>query len=248
MRVRSMSAERFFDLSARLLAGAAVLTALGLGLVVRFVWNQAGQSYGPDGTATEVPVRFATRVTMVMTDLTYRQIAVQLLLACALVAAAVVILHRNPAWDQVRRLRWEVLGAGLLVLIPVAGLAFANLYLLTDPVSEDDAAGWFGPQPLTDFLVGNLTVAGASLLVLTAATLGWLRLGPVVADIDDDSDEERDDDLDGTDDVDDAGEQRAAHPSRPPTRSPRDARTQPASGGGEDYRHDWSPEDFRPPN
>ena len=75
MRVRSMSAERFFDLSARLLAGAAVLTALGLGLVVRFAWKQAAQSYGPDGTATDLAVPFRDHLAMVMLDFSYRQSA-----------------------------------------------------------------------------------------------------------------------------------------------------------------------------
>lgn len=250
MRVRSMSAERFFDLSARLLAGAAVLTALGLGLVVRFAWNQTAQSYGPDGTATDLAVPFRDHLAMVMLDFSYRQLGTQMLFASVLVGAAVALLHRHPSWNHAKRLRWEALAAGLLVLILDLGLAAANLDLLTSPRASDTAEAWFGAGQLTDQAVGNLATLGAALLVLVTAALGWLRLGPVVDDVGDDSDEERDDDLDdfdGTDDVDDAGEQRAVDRLRLPMSSPREARTQPASGGGEDYRHDWSPEDFRPP-
>ncbi|KRE40857.1 hypothetical protein [Knoellia sp. Soil729] len=246
-----MSAERFVGTSARLLAGASVLTVIGVGLVIRSVWQQAGQSYSQDGIQTDVGAPFGARLAMAMFDFTYRALSTQLLLASALVAAAVVLLHRIPSWDRVRSLRWEVFGALLLVMVPVLVLVAAALYLLTSPSATEGVGAFLDARQLADSSLAFLSTLGASLLVLVAATLAWLRLGPLVDDIGDDSEEERDDGLDGLDDLhgtDEAGEQWAVDRPRPPTSFTRDARTQPASGGGEDYRDDWSPEDFRPPS
>lgn len=238
MGLRSMSTERLVGVSTRLLAGASVLSAVGLGLVIRFAWQQAGQSYGPDGTPSDSSLPFAQQLTLVVFDLNYRQLGVQMLLACALVGAAVAALHRNRSWEEVRRLRWEVLGAGLLSLALVVVLVLAHLYVMTAPDAAFAAGGYIGPQPVTEMILGNLITLGAALLVLTAAALWWLRLEAGADGTDDDS---VDDDPDGS------VEQEAAESQPTPTQVSLDSSDSPDGGAAEDYQHDWSPEDFRPP-
>lgn len=242
MRVRSMSVDRFVDLSVRLLAGAAVLTAVGLALSIRFGWRQSGSSFGEDGTATDVGLPFGQHVFLLVAfDLSSRQIGVQLLLASALVAAAVVALHRNPSRSQVRSLRWEVLGSGGVVLVPVVGLAVAFLYVLTDPGDANgDVANFIGPMKLTEMVIANLITLGASLLVLTAATLWWLRLDadPAVPVVPEEAEDVE---------MEEVVEQEAADSHQARTNPHRESSGSPDDAAAGDYRHDWSPEDFRPP-
>ncbi len=199
MRAWPKSTERLLGVSARLLAGASVLTTIGVGLALRMSWQQTGQNYGPDGQVEGTGLPFAQHLPIVMFDLGYRQIGAQLLLAAALVGAAVVVLHRDGSWAQVRLVRWEVLGAGLVTLAPVVGLVLANLYVLTP---SDDATGgmpdYMGPQPMTELILGNLPTLVAAVLTLAAAGLWWLRLEPVTAA----TDNCIDDGTDGTDDPD----------------------------------------------
>ncbi|WP_353951395.1 hypothetical protein V6K52_17435 [Knoellia sp. S7-12] len=251
MRAWPKSTERLFGVSARLLAGASVLTTFGLGLALRMSWQQTNQNYGPDGQIEGGGVPFAQHLTMVMFDLGYRQIGVQLLLAAALVGAAVVVLHRNGSWAQVRLVRWEVLGAGLVTLVPVVGLILANLYVLTP--SDDVTRGmadYMGPQPMTELILGNLPILVASVLTLTAAGLWWLRLEPVadgtVDDPADDPAEEPDDDIDAAAEQ-EAVEQEAAVSRPVPARTPLDSSDNLGNGAAMGYPQDWSPEDFRPP-
>ncbi|MEO6019949.1 MAG: hypothetical protein ABIP45_06840 [Knoellia sp.] len=252
MRLRSMSTERLLGASARLLAAASVLTAAGLALNMWFGWEQTGQSYGEDGTATDVGLPFGQRVFLLLAfDLSYRQIGIQLLLASALVAAAVVVLHRNPSLSPLRSLRWEVLASGCVVFAPVVGLVVANLYfLIFPPDAGGDLANYIGPMPWTEMAIANLTTLGASLLTLTFSTLWWLRLGteddPVSTDDESDGHDDRDESTDAEEKV----EQEAADDSWAPTHLPldRSAGVDSLEGGaGENYQHDWSPEDFRPP-
>lgn len=251
MRVRSMSAERFVGTSARLLAGASVLTVIGVGLVIRSVWQQAGQSYSQDGIQTDVGAPFGARLAMAMFDFTYRALSTQLLLASALVAAAVVLLHRIPSWDRVRSLRWEVFGALLLVMVPVLGLVAAALYLLTSPSATEGVGAFLDATQLADSSLAFLSTLGASLLVLVAATLAWLRLGPVAEAVEDES-AEGSDELDAEpederDDTNGSGGQVAADRPSAPRGAPRESRARVTSASTEDYRNDWSPEDFLPP-
>lgn len=239
------STERLFRVSARLLAGAAVLATTGVGLALRMSWQQTGHNYGPDGLVEGGGVPFAQRLTMVMFDLGYRQIGVQLLLAAALVGAAVLALHRIGSWAQVRLVRWEVLGAGLVTLAPVVGLVLANLWIL---LPSDDATGgvpdYMGPQPTTELILGNLPTLIAAVLTLAVAVLGWLRLEPVADGADDLADEPVDDPVD---DPDTSVAQEATLSSPAPTQAPLDSSDNLGNGAAMGYPQDWSPEDFRPP-
>ncbi|MFC7486074.1 hypothetical protein ACOCJ7_12545 [Knoellia sp. CPCC 206453] len=208
-------------------------------------WQQSGQNYGPDGQVDGTGVPFAQRLTLAMFDLGYRQIGLQLLLAAALVGAAVVVLHRNPSWAQVRLVRWEVLGAGLVALAPVVGLVLANLYVLTP--SDDATRGlpdYMGPQPLTEPILGNLPTLLASVLTLTAAGLWWLRLEPVADGTDDPADDAADE---PSDDLDASVEEEAAGSLPVPAQAPLDSSDNLGNGAAMGYPQDWSPEDFRPP-
>lgn len=274
MRSWPKSTERLLGVSARLLAGASVLTTIGVGLTLRMAWNQVGQNYGPDGLVEDSAVPFAQRLTMVMFDLSYRQNGAQLLLATALVGAAVVVLHRNGTWARGRRVRWEVLAAGVVVAVPVAGLLLANLYVLTP---SDDANGglpeYMGPQPTLEPILGNLPPLAAAALVLTAAGLWWLRVESVPVDTDEvgegdsvDLDEDSAVGADGTPDTDgtphtdgssDTDGTRAhdrISPVEPvaAVRRPAPAQVSDSADGEPDgvalgYPQDWSPEDFRRP-
>jgi hypothetical protein len=130
------------------------------------------------------------------------------------------------------------MGAGLLVFVVAGGLVLANLYVLTAP---DGATGgpedYLGPQPLTEPIVGNLVTLGATLLVLTVATLWWLRLAPVPeVDLGEAGEEEE-----PVDEVPTGG--------RPtPARGSSDAPKTAADEATADYSRDWSPEDFRRPS
>lgn len=216
MRVRSMPADRFFGVTARLLAGAAALSVAGPGLVMWFAWRQSAQSYGPDGVATDLQVPVRDHLALVMLDFNYRQVGTQLLFASAMVGTAVVLLHRVPSWELASRLRWEVWAAGLMVLVPILGCAGANLYLVTSRPSGDGTEMWIAPGHMAEQALGPLAILAASLLVLVAAALGWLRLAPAATEVGGDCDDDPDVDL--------------------------------ASSLVEDHRHDWSPEDFRPPS
>lgn len=250
MRSWPRSTERLFGVSARLLAGASVLTTIGVGLALRMSWQQAGQNYGPDGPVEGTGVPFDQRLTMVIFELNYRQLGLQLLLAAALVGAAVLVLHRHPSWAQVRLVRWEVLGAGVLALAFVVALIVGSLYVMT---ALDDAPDFMGPQPLTELILGNLPTLVASLLTLTAAALWWLRLEPVTDGTDDGSDDEAADDPadkpadEPRDDLDASVEQEAAVSRPVPARAPLDSSDNLGNGAAMGYPQDWSPEDFRPP-
>jgi hypothetical protein len=248
-----MSAERFVGTSARLLAGAAGLVVLGLGLVMRLVWQQTGPAFTSDGTPADGHVPFTDHLGMVMLDLGYRQLGSQLLCASALVGAAVALLHRIPSLEQARRLRWEVLAAGLLVLVLVMGLVAGNLHLATSLGAGEGLESWFDQAQLAGQSLAQLPALGASLLVLVAAALGWLRLAPATDIMGGDAvgDEVEGDDgteRAGPDDT-DAWDGRV-EPDRPHAASgpPRDSRERLASGVAEDFRHDWSPEDFQRPS
>lgn len=238
MDVRHLTRGRLLGVTARLLTGASVLVVVGLALVIRSAWQQIAEVYGPDGTATSVDVPFAQRATMVVFESSYRLITVPLLVASVLVVGAAVALDRHPSREQVGRLRWEVMGAGSLVLVVAGGLALANLYVLTGP---DGATGgpqdYIGPQPLTEPIVINLVMLGATLLLLTVAALWWWGPAPAPeVDV-----ELADQEEEPVDEVHTGG--------RPtPARGVSDAHRTPVDEATADYSRDWSPEDFRPPS
>ena len=156
MRSWPRSTERLLRVSARLLAGASLLTLVGVGAALRMSWQQAGQAFGPDGPV-ESNVPLDHRLTMVVLEHGYRQLGIQLLLAAVLVGAAVVALHRTPSWAQVRRVRWEVLGAGVLALALVVALVVGNLYVMSSPAASDGGmVAFIGPRSLTEPILGNL--------------------------------------------------------------------------------------------
>ncbi|KGN41517.1 hypothetical protein N801_06825 [Knoellia aerolata DSM 18566] len=225
-----MARDRLVGVSTRLLAGASVLTTTGLLIGLRSAWQQYEESSEPDGSP--LTLTFAVRTTLLVVESGFRPIGAQLLLASALVAVAVMALHRHPSWGQARRLRWEVLGALLLALVVVLGLVLANLYAMTSPDSAgDDPAGFFGTGPPTDLIVGNLMTLCASLLTLTGAVLWWVRLAPAPeVDLGESVDEEP-----------------TATDSTPGDASRDESTPFVDDGTTTDWSRDWSPEDFRPP-
>lgn len=248
MRAWAKSTERLLGVSARLLAVASVLSSIGLGLAIRQAWQQTGQSFGPDGATADFGVPFTHRLTMVMLDLSYRQVGTPLLLSSALVGAAVLALHRNPSWARVRLVRWEVLGAGILALAIAAGLVLVNLYVMASPdEATEDSAYYMGPQPLTELIIGNVPTLVASVLTLAVAGLWWLRLEPVA---DDDPDGDSDDDPadEPGDDLDASVEQETVASLPVPPQAARDSSDPLGNGAAMGYPQDWSPEDFRRPS
>lgn len=253
-----MSTERALGLSARLLAGASALTVVGLAVGLWSAWRQTGQFSGVDGTVSDSGLPFSAHLGLFVFDLHYRQLGAQLMLTCALLAAAVLALHQIPSWNQVRRLRWEVLGAGIVALGAVMGLVLAHLAVLT---SSDDAAGdmtdFMGPQPLTELSLSNLLTLAASLLILGVTTLWWLRLGASA-----DGDDVDGADVDGAEDDGDTGvgddpvhtatavdvvPETHAQSLTAGSRTMRDASDTLGHGAAMGYPQDWSPEDFQPP-
>lgn len=232
--MRAISEARLSTLTARLLAGASVLSLAGVGLVMRFAWTASAVTFGPEGEMTGEPPPFAERLPMVLLDLSYRQMGVPLVVTSLLAAAAVAILHRHPSRVVVRRLRWEVMVAGLLTLVVVVLFTLANLYVLAGPVPVSDQP--FGVPSPVEMTAGNLTTLTASLLTLTAATLWWVRLSadePDAKGLGDDPEVLADEDA------------TAVEPANEET--PRDRSHSVDDQISPDYRRDWSPEDFRPP-
>ncbi|KGN36042.1 hypothetical protein N798_01060 [Knoellia flava TL1] len=242
MDLRAMSTERLVGVTARLLAAAAVLVAIGLGLVARIMWQQTGQSFGEDGTPTDLGMDLATRITLMVFETGYRPLPMQALLASVLLAAAVAAFHRKAASARLGSLRWEVLGAGVVVLVAVVVLFLAHLYVLTADDSASRASGYLGPQSVTPLLLGNVSILIAALGVMAVATLWWLRSGPLPDDADESADEVEDEDEDeDSGDGDDTGPVGSS-------RSAREVRDDPGIDAPVDYSRDWSPEDFRPPH
>jgi hypothetical protein len=179
VQVRELPRDRLVGLSTRLLTGASVLVTVGLVLILRSAWQQYAQSLGPDGAPADGATSLALRATLLVLDSGYRPLGPQLLLASGLVGAAVVALHLHPSWEQVRRLRWEVLAAALLVLVVVVGLILGNGYVLTNPaLPGGDVATFTGQELPTELIAGNVATLCAALLVLTVAMLWWWRLAP----------------------------------------------------------------------
>ncbi|MEO7267779.1 MAG: hypothetical protein ABIW49_01040 [Knoellia sp.] len=218
---------------------------------MRLAWRQTAQNYGPDGAVDFGGMPFAPRLILTMLDLSYRQVGVQLLLSSALVGAAVLVLHHDPSWAKVRRVRWEVLGAGILNLVAVVGLILANLYVMTAPRG---AAGgledFIGQQPLTGVTLVSLAPLLASVFTLAVVALWWLRLEPATVGSDDSPDDVSDaealDDV-GGDDRDESVEQAPAVSPPVPAQAPLDPSDSLGNGAALGYPQDWSPEDFQPP-
>lgn len=237
MDLRAMSTERLVGVTARLLAAAAVLVAIGLGLVARNMWQQTGQSFGEDGTPTDLGMDLATRITLMVFETGYRPLAMQALLASVLLAAAVAAFHRKAGSARSGSLRWEVLGAGVVVLVAVVVLFLAHLYVLTADDSASRASGYLGPQSVTPLLLGNVSILIAALGVMAVATQWWLRSGPVPDDANESADEVKDEDSGDGDDTGPVGWSGSA----------REVRDDPGIDAPVDYSRDWSPEDFLPP-
>ncbi|MDT0212967.1 hypothetical protein Q9R29_03615 [Rothia sp. ARF10] len=243
MDLRAMSTERLGGVTARLLAAAAVLVAIGLGLVARIMWQQTGQAFGEDGTPTDLGMDLATRITLMVFETGYRPLAMQALLASVLLAAAVAAFHRKGASARSGSLRWEVLGAGVVVLVAVVVLFLAHLYVLTADDSASRASGYLGPQSVTPLLLANVSILTAALGVMAVATLWWLGSGPVPDDADESADEVEDEDEDEDEDSGDADGTGPVGWSR----SAGEVRDDPRVDAPVDYSRDWSPEDFLPP-
>ena len=244
MTVRGMSTERLLGVTARLLASAAVLVVVGLGMVVRLMWQQLGQTLGPDGTPSDAGMDLASRVTIMVFETGYRPVGVQLLLASVLLAAAVGFLHAGAATSLSRSIRWEVLGAGVVVLVAVVGVVLAHLYVVTaDDAVTARANGYIGPQPMTELVLGNLSVCAASLALLAGAALWWMRSGQAP---DDAVEEPAGEDATSEDAISEDGTVEDADPGEVPRGASR-VRDDSMDGAPVDYSRDWSPEDFRPP-
>lgn len=247
MDLREMATDRLVSVSARLLAVGSVLTTVGLGLTTWAGWQQIGQSYGPDGTPTTGNVDFADRVSIAIFQSSFGPGGVQLSLAAVLLTGAVLALHLHPTRSRLRSLRWEVLGAGVVTLIPTVVLVLGNLYVVTAPADGDgDGSEFVGPQPMTEVALNNLTTLTAALLVLVIAGLWWLRLGTAPDEVGDDEVEDTEPPVEPENEDDDesgpgalVAVQRSPHPDHPA----HSAFDEPAR----DYSRDWSPEDFRPP-
>ena len=251
MDVRNAGTEQLVPASARLLAAASVLTTVGLGLTTWTGWQQIGQSYGPDGTPTMGNVDFPDRVSIAIFQSSFGAGGLQLSLAAVLLVGAVLALHLHPRRSRLRTLRWEVLAAGVVTLVPTVLIVLANLYVLTSPADGGgDGSEFVGPQPMTEVALNNLTTLMAALLTLTVAALWWLRLGKAPdeggdADPGDVEAGDDEDEVDGAPVEDEtapvalAVAQRAPHP-----RGPADATSVETH---RDYSRDWSPEDFLPP-
>jgi len=230
MDLRAMPTERLLGVTARLLAAAAVLVVVGLGLVTWSGWRQIGRSYGPDGTSTVGDMPFSARVAIAVFESSFRTAGLQLTVASVLVAGAVLALHLHPNRPQIGSLRWEVLAAGAVDLVLVVVFVIAHVFVLTAPESVDgDVSNFIGLQPMTEAALINLLPLGAAMLALVAAALGWVGLGPAtdVEELDEDADPE---DAEPVDTSPDAPEDRSED-----------------TVGPVDYSRDWSPEDFRPP-
>ena len=243
--VRAISEVRVSTLTAHLLAGASALSLVGVGLVMRSAWEAAAVVYGPSGEASTGSPALSQRLPMVLQDLSYRQVGIPLVVSSALAAAAVASLHRHPSWKQVRRLRWEVMVAGLLTLVVVVLFALANLYVLTGPAQVSDQP--FGPPSPAELTAGNLTTLTASLLILTAATLWWLRLEPGPDGSDDSTDDATDAEPAADDDREVSVEQEAVNLPAP-VQAPPGSADSTGDEAARDYSRDWSPEDFRRPS
>ena len=237
MDLRTMSTERLLGVTARLLAAAAVLVVAGLGLVTWSGWRQIGQSYGPDGTPTTGEMSFSAKVAIAVFETSFRSVGLQLTVAAVLVAGAVVALRLHPGRPRTGSLRWEVLGAGSVVLTVVLLFVGAHVFVVTAPDGvEGDVSNYIGLQPMTEAALINLLPLCAALLTLVVTALWWARPGHVT-DVDEDADPE------------DADPEDADPEDAEPVWVSRDAREGRAtqSGGQVDYSRDWSPEDFRPP-
>lgn len=168
-----------------------------------------------------------------------------------LLACAVMALQLHPTPSRVRSLRWEVLAAGVVTLVPTVVLVLGNLYILTDPSDNDADEAIIGSPSMIDIVGNGLAIAVGALVVLVLAALWWVRLGtaPDVGGADAvDGDEESEvvsNHVDGED-----GPEHVPQTPRSPAAANRSP-DGPAHGTfGEptrDYSRDWSPEDFRPP-
>lgn len=250
--VRSISEARLFTLTVRLLVGASVVSLIGFVLVMRFSWESFSVDYGVVVTvSTETPA-LLQRLTTVMLDLSYRQVATALVVSSGLAAVAVATLHRHPSREAVRRLRWEVLIAVALTLVAVVLFGLANLYVLTSPAPVSDQQ--FGPPSPLHVTAGNLTTLTASLLIVVVTILWWLRLGSVPDDAANEVEaDDADSDTGDTGDSETEGvretsvEQEAGVAPPVPARTSRDASDNLGHGAAMGYPQDWSPEDFLPP-
>lgn len=237
--VGTISEKQLSTLTTRLLAGASVLNLVGVGLVMRSVWEAAAVTFGSEGEATTGYPALAERLSIVLQDLSYRQVGLPLVVSSGLAAAAVATLHGHPSREGTRRLRWEVMVAGLLTLVVVVLFALVNLYVLAGPTTASDQP--FGPSSPAELAAGNLTTLAASLLTLTAATLWWMRLTADEPDVERDSGDPEASEDEALDDQDvPAVESAEQEPSRHRASRVDDQSTP-------DYRRDWSPEDFLPP-
>lgn len=235
MDLRSMSTERLLGVTARLMSAAAVLVVVGLGLVTRSGWKQVGLSYGSDAPIDgEIP--FTARVAIAVFESGFRPAALQLTVAAVLVAGAVATLQFHPDRPRIGSPRWEVLGAGCVVLVAVVVFVSAHVFVVAAPESIDgEVSNYIGLQPMTEAAVTNLMPMTAALLVLAVGALWWVRLGRTT------NVEKPEDDTAPDDTTSDDGEfvdmSRGAHETRDDARG----------AAAVDHSRDWSPEDFRPP-
>lgn len=240
MDLRAMSTKRLLGVTARLLAAAALLVAIGQGLVSWTSWRQTGLSLDEQGVSTGGEMPFSAKVAIAVFESSFRPAGLQLTVAAVLVAGAVVALQFHPHRPRIGSQRWEVLAAGSVVLALVLVFVTAHVFVITAPASVDgDVSAYIGLQPMTEAALVNLLPLSASLLTLVVAALWWVRLGRPAdgEEPDDDADHEDVDDEDA--DTEDADMAQVT----------RDARDDPGTpvGGHVDYSRDWSPEDFRPP-
>ena len=235
MGVRAMSTERLLGVTVRLLSAAAVLVVVGLILVTRSGWQQVGLSYGSDGPIDgEIP--FTARVAIAVFESSFRPAALQLMVAAVLVAGAVVSLQFHPDRPRIGSLRWEVLGAGCVVLVTAVVFVSAHVFVVAAPESIDgEVSNYIGLQRMSEAAVTNLLPMTAALLALVVSALWWVRSGRAT-DV-----EEPEEDTAPDDPTPDDGESvdmsRGAHEPRDDARG----------AAAVDHSRDWSPEDFRPP-
>lgn len=228
-------------LMGRLLAGAAALTALGVLSSIRLIWNQSSEMYGPDGVAVVGPVSLGQRLPRFVLDLTYGTHAVTLLVACFLFLVATVVLRRLSTWRRAGWPRWEVLGTGLVLAIPVVGLTLADLYVVTGAGRDESLANYTGLPPMPELALSSLFPLCACVVTLVVTGLWWRHADDVPSATDADEDAMNNDGPEGASELTEG----------PDANGPGDLVTRETVADVEmakDYRHDWSPEDFRRPS
>ncbi|PRY58194.1 hypothetical protein BCF74_11211 [Knoellia remsis] len=241
-----MSNDRRAVVTVRLLAAASALTAIGASVSLWLSWRMSLPQVAPDGTTADIDVPFAQRALSFMYDVSFRQVGVAVLVGAALVVIAAMALRRVHPRVAPRRLRWEVLGAGALVSVPLGVLVAGHLYILTAPPDPVDG-GWIGVQPYSQMALANLAFLGAAVLLLAAAGVSSV---PAADDTKADEGEADQEEAEGLGALVSGERVDADGPPSSVVTSPTadTARDEVVTDDPPNRGREWSPEDFRRPS